>query len=173
MTEKMKSFVKGILLGLCGHPLPQGEPTPPQGEPVAYLYNGVRLPKLPEWDKTAYPYAVIYTYHGESEKQNPVYRLVLSDTPFSIVYRTIAFTGATYDALKWVGNYTAKWKIATWDYWDVDGYGADGSIFAVDDETDAVVWANTDICYANDYSGDETIAGTVYLAASEPVPVYE
>lgn len=28
MTDKMKSFVKGILLGLC-HPLPQGEPTPP------------------------------------------------------------------------------------------------------------------------------------------------
>lgn len=24
-----------------------------------YLYNGVRLPKLPEWDKTVYPYAVV------------------------------------------------------------------------------------------------------------------
>lgn len=24
-----------------------------------YLYNGVELPELPEWDKTAYPYAYI------------------------------------------------------------------------------------------------------------------
>ena len=30
-----------------------------KGEPVAYLYGGVRLPKLPEWDETVYPYAII------------------------------------------------------------------------------------------------------------------
>lgn len=55
MTDKMKSFVKGILLGMVGKPLPisQGK------EPIAYLYNGVRLPKLPEWDRGVYPYAVI------------------------------------------------------------------------------------------------------------------
>ena len=29
--------------------------------PVAYLYNGLRLPKLPEWDKETYPYAYIYS----------------------------------------------------------------------------------------------------------------
>jgi hypothetical protein len=28
-------------------------------EPIAYSYNGTVLPPLPEWDKTAYPYAVL------------------------------------------------------------------------------------------------------------------
>lgn len=29
------------------------------------LYNGVELPALPEWDKTAYPYAYLYRF-GDS-----------------------------------------------------------------------------------------------------------
>jgi hypothetical protein len=30
-----------------------------QKTPIAYLYNGVQLPPLPEWDREKYPYAVI------------------------------------------------------------------------------------------------------------------
>lgn len=30
-----------------------------------YLYNGVKLPALPEWDKTAYPYAAILIFYGD------------------------------------------------------------------------------------------------------------
>lgn len=165
----MNSFLKGLALGLAGKPLEFAKVK----EPVAYLYNGVRLPKLPEWDKTAYPYAAIYTYHGASEAQNPIYRLIVSDGPFAIVHKTFVLLGKEYDALEWDGNYIAKWKIATWDYWDADGSGTGGSFFGLEDATDAVVWTNTDIHYADDYSTDETLADTVYLAASEPVPVYE
>ena len=51
----LQSFLIGYALGLSGKPLPISG-----GEPVAYLYNGVRLPKLPEWDKEKYPYVCIY-----------------------------------------------------------------------------------------------------------------
>ena len=30
-------------------------------EPIAYSYNGTVWPALPEWDKTTYPYAILYT----------------------------------------------------------------------------------------------------------------
>lgn len=35
------------------------KPVPVQDEPTLYSYNGTVLPPLPEWDKTAYPYAAI------------------------------------------------------------------------------------------------------------------
>ena len=54
MTEKMRSSVMGLILSLFSSPLPEV-----QKQPVAYLYNGVRLPKLPEWDRETYPYATI------------------------------------------------------------------------------------------------------------------
>lgn len=34
MTGKMSSFVKGILMGLLGHPLPQGKEPVEQAEPA-------------------------------------------------------------------------------------------------------------------------------------------
>ena len=163
----LRSFLTGLALGLSGKPLPLAKK-----EPIAYLYNGVRLPKLPEWDRVAYPYAAIYTYHGKHEPYNPIYRLVLSDSPFKIIYANSGL-GYFYTAIKCYGNYIAYWKIKTADDWSGDGSGADGMSFSLDDETGAVIWANTDIFYADDYSADETLAGTLYLAASEPIPVYE
>lgn len=46
-----------------------------------YLYNGVELPALPEWDKEAYPYAAI----GRVVYSNSVgdWKLIASDTPFT------------------------------------------------------------------------------------------
>lgn len=57
MTDKMKSFVKGILLGLCGYPLPQGEK-----EPVAYMYNGVRFPAVPVVDGRPFEAILVNEY---------------------------------------------------------------------------------------------------------------
>ena len=175
------SFLQGYIVGrrlagMRGKVTEQPEqPEEPSGAIVGYSYNGVTLPDINEvWpDKETYPYAVIYTYHGASEAQNPIHRLVLSDVPFAIVHKTFVLLGKEYNALEWDGNYIAKWKIVTWDYWDNDGSGTAGSNFSIDSENDAVVWTNADIRYADDYSGDETLAGTVYLAASAPVPVYE
>ena len=51
-------WLTGLSLGLTGKPLLYAK-----SEPVAYLYNGVRLPKLPDWDKETYPYAILI-YHN-------------------------------------------------------------------------------------------------------------
>lgn len=56
-----KSWLIGFALELCGNPLPIAGS---KREPVAYLYNGVRLPKLPEYDKSVYSYAVIVYIDG-------------------------------------------------------------------------------------------------------------
>lgn len=60
MTDNMRSCVEGLILALCGKAYQY-----PTAEPVAYLYNGVRLPKLPEWDKTVHPFAYISEMGGE------------------------------------------------------------------------------------------------------------
>ena len=57
-TRRKRSYAAGYLLSLAGKPLPLTASQPGK-EPVSYLYNGVRLPKLPEWDREMYPYAVI------------------------------------------------------------------------------------------------------------------
>jgi hypothetical protein len=41
MNTKMRSLLNGLVLGLAGKPLEFAK-----GEPVAYLYNGVRLPDI-------------------------------------------------------------------------------------------------------------------------------
>lgn len=46
-----------------------------------YLYNGVKLPALPEWDKETYPYAVIRTA-GTDYGGNTRYDLRAFSTPF-------------------------------------------------------------------------------------------
>jgi hypothetical protein len=135
MTEKMKSFVKGILLGLCGHPLPQGK------EPVAYLYNGVRLPKLPE---SELPYAVITV--GEDTAV-----LMFRSEPPTLV-PTFNFLSPTFVNKD---EPTFSYQLAGGSEWvEHDGYIAN----------QYADWTNTDI-----FKDD----GSVYLTASEPVPVYE
>ena len=142
----LKSFLIGLSLGLSGKPLPisGGEPSV---EPVAYLYNGVRLPKLPEWDKEMYPYAAI-DYH-----ESPYY-------------------GETYH----LEFYTLR------PYWKEDGvyppaYCASGVSGLVDGK-----WA--DIVYVHFYPTAKSTPfwtsfdvlnedGSIYMAASEPIPVYE
>ena len=147
MTDKMKSFVKGILLGVVGKPLPisQGK------EPIAYLYNGVRLPKLPEWDREMYPYAVI-VYNGISQGRFLfAFKKEQRVTGGSVIYTWSMDEGETYlycglpkDATEW-SALTEHTKT-----------------------TDPVLayvpkWGNYNV-YVN---------GTLTVEASEPVPVYE
>lgn len=58
----LKSWLTGFALGLAGKPLPL---TGSKRDPVAYLYKGIELPPLPEWDKTVYPYAFIRDVAGQ------------------------------------------------------------------------------------------------------------
>lgn len=113
-------------------------------QPVAYLYNGVRLPKLPEWDKAKYPYAFIETTFGF------YYLRVLANplTPDGNSFRMTPpglVAGAKIDI--------ADYELIGWDEWS-----------EVTEITRDPLWSNFDVLNED---------GTVYLAASEPVPVYE
>ena len=116
-----------------------------------YLYNGVELPALPEWDKTVYPYAYIGT-----TLDNEKYELLLVDKELTAGENNmIPINGLTRNAV----------------YYDsIDGGWVLQGDFAV--KTLSPVWCSVDLHYHN-YSYMGELAGKLYLKASEPVPVPE
>lgn len=165
MTDNMKAFVKMLLCGLVS----KGVVKESEKTPIAYSYNGVVLPKLPEWDKEAYPYAVIYQ---DNNATNPYYTIVVSANACYVKAQLQLLTGKYDDVLKWEGEYVRYSLFSGYEDWAPD----DGSVyedFVISASAALDPWTNIDIHYADDYSADETLAGTLYLAASEPVPVYE
>ena len=155
MTRKMRSYVKGLILSLCGKPLPLTA----KKEPVAYLYNGVRLPKLPEWDRVAYPYAVISVYTKEFSGSG----IAVGDYDLCLCKRPLTYNGK--DITQGANDYYLVYRYSPGNAesgWVYDGeYDLEEVIYL--DGSD-VTWANPDILHTD---------GTVYLAASEPIPVYE
>ncbi len=121
--------------------------------PVAYLYNGVRLPALPEWDREEYPYAVIakgfYGYSLYLSKNNP-YAYISSSAHASTV---IAWNGERI-WIECINEYT-EWEPET------EWYVSEDSNVALDEGS--LAWSNCDI----------EMDGNVWLYASEPIPVYE
>lgn len=117
-------------------------------QPVAYLYNGVRLPKLPSWDKTVYPYAAIYIGLRKY--------LICSAEPFSM---STDSSGALQIGLPDNTAYLefavsgGAWVETNTLYLDTTDYPAENWL-----------WTNTNILNED---------GSVYLALSEPTPVYE
>ena len=164
MAFDLKSWLTGFALGLAGKPcpLPQGEPTQPDEpvapptEPVAYLYNGVRLPKLPLWDTSTYPYAYI-SYQPKYRH----YSVDCSTTP--AYYEPNGAWGPCFS----IRNPSIGCGLFTdWSNWltfDNDGGFLIGMESPDEDDT-TLVWCNHDVTYDD---------GTVFLAASDPVPVYE
>ena len=144
-----KSFEEGIILALVSPPIPHVV----RKQPIAYSYNGVILPKLPEWDKTVYPYAVI----GKVSNYPDVYILVMGENAPTYSSDTgkvtiaMSSTAKPLQVAKCASPYSAWGGVADWSYHMCDFW------------TD-FYWTNTDIL-------DED--GTVYMAASEPIPVYE
>lgn len=133
--------------------------------PVAYLYNGVRLPALPEWDKRTYPYAAISsaTMGGAT-----VYYLVVSTVKlnFKRVFSYWYFYPQEDGRLQ---NYAPKQSENTWELMELGSNTVITSEFTAGSTgiaavSDTVVWANYDLSYSN---------GSAYISASEPVPVYE
>ena len=159
MNGKMRSSVIGLLLGQFSSPLPEV-----QKEPVAYLYNGVRLPKLPEWDREEYPYAVISTVSGILTGTYAT--LVCLKNITAVTYETEDESAAEYyaDGVIFSDRLAAK---STYDK-STGAYSDFGDFTASDSSTlfplRNMVWSN-----ANIYKPD----GTLYLSASDPIPVYE
>lgn len=164
------------------------KPVPVQDEPTMYSYNGTVLPKLPEWDKTAYPYACI-TYiptGGQTSFKKGAVTFVATDKPvfagalvenFDGTYN-ILFAKSPVARFRGIGcdengDYGAKiveWECEVLDTVTTtkDAIGdADYFVhgFSPKMEGEYVLWTNHDI-----YTSD---TGERYLTASEPVPIYE
>lgn len=142
-----------IALGLCS----VGEYTE-RKEPVAYLYGGVRLPPLPEWDKEAAPYAFIDTSDPTSTSTTGGNYAIYMHSKASVVGSDnwLKFSKPVYQALKWTGWGVVKKLTNTNAIKVKPDYDGDSYLH--------IIWTNHDI-----YNED----GTLHLAASEPIPIYE
>lgn len=155
MNAIMRSFAMGMLPGAVSRAqFPQA-----QKEPVAYLYGqvakegetpthtidgvgyvGAVLPKLPEWDREAYPYAVIFQRGGHG--------LRCASKPW-------VWTGLMFDS---DGKAIEAYCSMSADVW------GEFEKLSTADRVSGFFWTNHDILNSD---------GTVYLAASAPIPVYE
>lgn len=120
-----------------------------------YLYNGIELPALPEWDKTKYPYAII--------------TIAKSPSIGGIEYtqRKLTLLSSYQMGYNQVGNWAVNsvGDFQEYDYFTSNSEWTEADVNYADAKTPAVVnikWANFDILNED---------GSVYLAASDPVPV--
>ena len=168
-----RSFLKGLALGLAGKPLEFA----PGKEPVAYLYNGLKLQELPESDL---PYAYITKAGNVITGELTKAALVLSSHPIfvrdvnSITKHLLTKQPAhvevySCDFADFDGNLIQP--IPAWEYTNErtgDAPDEQGWCYAWAQgimREEYGLWANHDIYYAD--------TGELYLAASDPVPVYE
>ena len=159
MTESWKqSFQTGLALGLAGKPLPIKK------EPVAYLYNGVRLPKLPEWDKAAYPYAYIAyvmrntAYESVSMVVSPVE--FLTNTPSSNeAGLVVSPNGEDVNFMRsYINSDSSGWK--EFEAHTLNGGG--GNLEA----TYNIIWISYDLV-------SRETGEIVVNKSADPVPIYE
>lgn len=124
-------------------------------KPVAYLYNGVELPPLPEWDKETYPYAFI-----SHRKSDGVYELyACSRIPTHSPVTEGDGIVVWYPAQLYLCTDDKSWVFKT-QYSEELMEG--NKVFVLDIRKDHL-WSNVDILNED---------GTLCLAASDPIPVY-
>lgn len=124
----------------------------------AYLYNGVKLPELPEWDRVAYPYVGITHVVGTSR-----YRLsvVSADAYYFRGASGNLFFGGTNDAPVPGCSWTYTADIGDWelvgehDNWNLSVEGT--TVITAHNP----IWSNFNMEYE----------GTLYMEASDPVPL--
>lgn len=133
-------------------------------KPVAYSYNGYIFPQLPDWDKEAYPHVYIGSY--------ALFEWSARATPFKFqVKKTDSGSYACYPPddvetpAPGLHTHTMQGGKYPWwghtdnenpNMWKKTTYGRN----AITEP----IWSNYNI-----YTDD----GTLYLAASTPIPVYE
>lgn len=113
-----------------------------------YLYNGVELPALPEWDKEKYPYAVIVDHTTQ-------YSLVITST-------AVVVSASGYSLRHPSGNLTSFYIGNTKLIRPGERNWGEFNFSSTSLYSGKAFWANFDIL-------DED--GSLYLAASEPIPV--
>lgn len=115
------------------------------------LFNGVKLPSLPEWDKTVYPYADI----SNAEKDGALFYLT--------AYATRMIVNADRKLVTADGTDTRfvyyEYKNDSWVLCEENAVYKNKTALSITDYPP--IWANYDILNDTDNS--------VYLAASEPI----
>lgn len=156
MNEKMRSCVMGLILGQFSSPLSMA-----QKEPVAYLYNGVRLPKLPEWDRETYPYALIY-----KEELTNYIKLICADCEMVYVVDVFGgnFVSFPYDVTFHYHEYILQDTEFVFEKTVTNSDPNGPGIFSGE-----FIWTNHDIRKELE---DYTLGEVVY-PPSEPIPIYE
>ena len=136
--------------------------------PVAYSYGGYTAPALPAGDDEEYPHAYICTiwYDFDSNKVH----LIRTNVPMAVSNDWISALGVYGTATK---HYI--FDPDTHTDWVLSG---ESTVLLNGQTTYLPQWANTDMAaytHAEDATGKNvyTPKGTVGLAASDPVPVYE
>lgn len=141
------------------------KPVPVQDEPTMYLYgreanktvncNGIIVPSLPEWDKAAYPYAVMVYDTGENLRLM-VFSVpaVASETEYNYVR---VYPNADGYYCMWYGTNDNLEQLSK----DV---AIDTSAYGMSIHDGFTVWSNHDICFED---------GTIFISASDPVTTYE
>lgn len=125
-------------------------------DPVAYLYNGVRLPKLPEHDKETYPYAFMFNSEANaftwlSLSNAPLCATNLNDNhPLSLVW--LATANVQY----------YRMVDTQWEYVSTFSFSAGQAELG---NASLACWASYDVVNVDN--------NTIYLPASNPIPVYE
>ena len=133
--------------------MPASTPVP-AGNGMA-AYKGVRLPKLPEWDKTAYPYAMI---SGWVEDEVEGWILVVLPDKFNAILTSngdYRLTDGGPLVTEWYPAYIYELSIDD-DWYRFSTHPLSGLY--------PMIWSNYDI---------HTKDGELVLAASEPIPIYE
>lgn len=148
----LKSWLMGYTLGLAGKPLPVRSGA---REPVAYLYNRVRLPDISSvWtgkvDGGNAPYGLICV-------DDIGYYVLATTAPLICVDSQVCYRDLIF-FFRW-GLIDTGSTPAIWSQIETSGFSYDLSI-----PMDNCVWASYDILYEDD---------SVYLPASDPIPVYE
>ena len=127
--------------------------------PVAYLYNGVRLPGLPkEWNPETHPYLVLVYYYDKDAGAivtDNIYLVALASQKTVKIDTTGTGFLTLYSSVTEMVTYTFDSSAGAWREEDLPG--------------DVVprytpFWTDHTI---------EDAGGAIYLSASEPVPVYE
>ena len=148
-----KSWRAGFELGLAGFSFPYSKPR----KPTVYLYNGIRLPALLEWDREKYPYAVIvYTIWPET----PYYLYI--DDSLDLIGRTSSLGKMVNNPDLFGTGFSSTFVYMT---------DSDSWVEKVESTPNAdAIWTNYDLYYPENHYEHP---GELCMTASEPIPVYE
>ena len=149
-------YVSGLVARMCSRrtEIPEGS----AAVPTAYLYNGIRLPALPERDREKYPYANIY------ESDSFGYCVNVISAPYTAVGDSLYILPVeeypTYSQVVYYLN-NGAWTVMRFGNGTTNN-GLEGNIIS---SLSNKVWTNYNILNHED--------GSVAFATSDPVPVYD